>query len=739
MQEQALVSCIMPTYNRREFVPHSLRYFLRQDYPSKELIIIDDGTDNIEDLVPRVPNIKYYRLPEKISLGEKLNLACEYSSGNIIVNWDDDDWYDTHRITYQVQELIKNQTVICGINNLLYYDIQNQKGFNYIYPADQRTWLLGSSLCYTKEFWESSRFAHINVGMDGLFVWSTTSNRITVLPDHAMSVHLIHESNVSPKKTEGIWWHPYPLARIQEIMKEDWIHYQKKVNHHPKKINSKKIIIPSPTPKRHKKLKNIFACLIHENQDCIIDLVRNLHYHDPSSIILLYNGGSDPSLLKSPFPFEKFGAIHYPDPKPLKWGYLHPFALDIFEYAAKNFNYDLLTIVDSDQLAIREGYSSFMSEHLSSKPDIGLLASDNRRITPHNNTVHPAIKAHKEYELWKPFLQQFPDGENQFPYWTFWPSTTFTNEACTEILKIFKVNTSLQNIMQKSNIWATEEIIFPTLVKLMGFEIGINPCSYDFVKYRKTFSIHEVEQALLKRDSYWIHPVERTYNNPLRKHIRQHFNHYNSKPDNTLELNNSDTDLLLPIELIQKVKNIEGWLSDKEAELLMAITLKACLELPHPGTIVEIGSFHGKSTVIIGEVVKTLCKEAKVYAIDSHEGMVGAVGQVIQNLTPSLEMFVRNIQNAGLSDVVKLINRYSYDVIWDKPISLLFIDGLHDYLNVSRDFWHFSDWITQGGYVAFHDYADYYPGVRGFVDELLSQEYYRSVRLSDSLIILQKL
>ena len=41
---QPLVSCIMPTYNRREFVPLAIRYFLRQDYANKELIIIDDGT-----------------------------------------------------------------------------------------------------------------------------------------------------------------------------------------------------------------------------------------------------------------------------------------------------------------------------------------------------------------------------------------------------------------------------------------------------------------------------------------------------------------------------------------------------------------------------------------------------------------------------------------------------------------------------------------------------------------------
>lgn len=81
-----LVSCIMPTYNRRAFIPHAIRYFLRQDYVNKELIIIDDGTDSIEDLVPESSSIRYYRLDKKITLGAKLNLACSYASGNVVVH-----------------------------------------------------------------------------------------------------------------------------------------------------------------------------------------------------------------------------------------------------------------------------------------------------------------------------------------------------------------------------------------------------------------------------------------------------------------------------------------------------------------------------------------------------------------------------------------------------------------------------------------------------------------------------
>ncbi len=46
---QPLVSCIMPTANRQRFIPTAISLFLRQDYPEKELVIIDDGEHSVVD------------------------------------------------------------------------------------------------------------------------------------------------------------------------------------------------------------------------------------------------------------------------------------------------------------------------------------------------------------------------------------------------------------------------------------------------------------------------------------------------------------------------------------------------------------------------------------------------------------------------------------------------------------------------------------------------------------------
>lgn len=220
-----LVSCIMPTYNRRAFIPHAIQYFLRQDYPQKELIIIDDGTDSIEDLVPENSLIRYYRLGKKITVGAKRNFCNNASKGDIIMHWDDDDWYSSTRMSYQMDALQKTQAAICGINTLLYLDLLKKDAYKYVYPPGQRIWLAGSSMCYVKRLWEQNKFDEINIGEDGLFIWRIPSNQIAVLPDTTIAIHTIHDKNGSPKKPTGNNWSIYSVEKIKELVGEDWIFY----------------------------------------------------------------------------------------------------------------------------------------------------------------------------------------------------------------------------------------------------------------------------------------------------------------------------------------------------------------------------------------------------------------------------------------------------------------------------------------------------------------------------------
>ena len=69
--KKPFVSVCTPTYNRRPFIPSMIRCFEHQTYPKDriEWIIVDDGTDKIEDLVTHIPQVKYLRYEEKQTLG----------------------------------------------------------------------------------------------------------------------------------------------------------------------------------------------------------------------------------------------------------------------------------------------------------------------------------------------------------------------------------------------------------------------------------------------------------------------------------------------------------------------------------------------------------------------------------------------------------------------------------------------------------------------------------------------
>src|SRR6266487_6435182 len=141
--------------------------------------------------------------------------------------------------------------------------------------------------------------------------------------------------------------------------------------------------------------RNVFACLVHERQDAIVDLVRNLQHLDPDSTILLYNGGHDPQLLDRAFAPGSDAPLVHPRPRPLAWGRLHDFALDCMRFALDTLSFDTLTIVDSDQLAARPGYSAQLAAHLATRPDVGMLGNA-PGVHPAATRIGPPAAALKE-------------------------------------------------------------------------------------------------------------------------------------------------------------------------------------------------------------------------------------------------------------------------------------------------------------------------------------------------------
>lgn len=206
MDNLPLISCIMPTYNRRHFVPRAIEYFLHQDYEQKELIVVDDGDDPVADLIPDDPRLRYIRLERRQTVGAKRNLACEQARGEMIAHWDDDDWHAPHRLRYQVEYLTKSRAEICGLRQMLFLDIATDQTWLYEYPANQGFWLAGGSLLYTRQYWQRTAFPDISIGEDTRFLWSHKTQRAATLPDYTFYVAMIHPGNTSPRHLRAPYW-----------------------------------------------------------------------------------------------------------------------------------------------------------------------------------------------------------------------------------------------------------------------------------------------------------------------------------------------------------------------------------------------------------------------------------------------------------------------------------------------------------------------------------------------------
>jgi glycosyltransferase involved in cell wall biosynthesis len=250
-----LASCLMPTKNRRPFVARAIRLFQRQTYDNRELVILDDGDDGVGDLIPDDPRVRYIRAPRFSSLGAKRNAACEAARGDILLHWDDDDWYAPARIETQVAALLASGADLCGIDRVYFLDPDKAEGWEYVYPPAGPPWLCGAALCFRREFWRANPFPALDIGEDTAFAGAAPRARMHVMPDKSIFVGLIHEGNTSPRRTQDALWRRAPLEDIRNAMGADWPLGAEAAAPEPARVN---VVIPHGGEER---LPHLAACL----------------------------------------------------------------------------------------------------------------------------------------------------------------------------------------------------------------------------------------------------------------------------------------------------------------------------------------------------------------------------------------------------------------------------------------------------------------------------------------------
>ena len=184
------------------------------------------------------------------------------------------------------------------------------------------------------------------------------------------------------------------------------------------------------------------------------------------------------------------------------------------------------------------------------------------------------------------------------------------------------------------------------------------------------------------------------------------------------------------VEKIKKVTSkVHGWLHNAEGKLLYKLAKK----LPKNSVIVEIGSWHGKSTIWLASGAKM--NNSRVYAIDPHNGNSSEIKEEFGEID-TFNIFINNLKNADLLETVEPIKKRSIDASNDfsKSIDLLFIDGDHDYEAVKNDFDHWFPKLKKGGIIVFHDTVGKFHGPRKFVyNKIFNGDLFKNVRFVNTI------
>lgn len=154
-------------------------------------------------------------------------------------------------------------------------------------------------------------------------------------------------------------------------------------------------------------------------------------------------------------------------------------------------------------------------------------------------------------------------------------------------------------------------------------------------------------------------------------------------------------------EVWDTVGSIDGWMTEGQGRTLYAAA-KRCTT---PGRIVEIGSFRGRSTVVLAAGAAA---GVEVVAIDPHAGNDRGP-QEIDGFAAEAEddhrRFVDNLWRAGVRDRVTHLRTSSVDALGhvDGAVDLLYVDGAHRYRPALADIRQWGARVADGGTLMIHD------------------------------------
>ena len=193
----------------------------------------------------------------------------------------------------------------------------------------------------------------------------------------------------------------------------------------------------------------------------------------------------------------------------------------------------------------------------------------------------------------------------------------------------------------------------------------------------------------------------------------------NTSPPSTLE------------EVEAAVADVEGWMTSGQARKLWA----CARSVPSGGQIVEIGSFRGRSMIVLAS---SAAPGVDLVAIDPHAGNDRGPQEIEGFADEAAEdnvVFNRNLQRAGVADRVRHVRRFSDAAMGDVEgdIDLLYIDGAHRFGPARADIVGWGRRVRPGGELLIHDSFSSVGVTLALVATLFGGARFRYVGRSESM------
>jgi predicted O-methyltransferase YrrM len=176
--------------------------------------------------------------------------------------------------------------------------------------------------------------------------------------------------------------------------------------------------------------------------------------------------------------------------------------------------------------------------------------------------------------------------------------------------------------------------------------------------------------------------------------------------------------ILFDAERVSHVEKIHS-VSDEEANILYEYALKS------KGNILEIGSYKGRSTIILAQALQQ--RGGRLFSIDPHT-----------EPTSTYDLFIDNLKKANVDKMVFPIIKHSHEIYPTRKsygienVGFIFVDGNHSFSSVSLDM-RWGTILKEGGFIFFHDYGDpKIQGVKQAVDRGMRMYVYSLKRVHTS-------